>query len=339
MPEQFIYKSTDRVIFPPGKQGQFFESAREKANITWADFARQLSINPRSLSYYRNENYSVSFDMIQKIMKISVISFLKNVEIKDQFWSKATAGKLGGEFIVKKYGKVGGDESYRNEQWKKWWETKGKKSQQPILTRQEVPKPKPSSNLAELFGILIGDGGLTKYQMTITLNGDTDKRYSIFVISLLKNLFEIDPKVYTVKNSKAINIVISRSNLVDFLVERGLKRGHKINQNVIIPDWILKSKDYKIPCLRGMVDTDGSVVHETHQIKGKEYVYPRLNFTSASPLLVQQTIKILIELGFHPKLRRGGRSVQLENLSEICQYFSIVGSSNPKHRDRISAWY
>jgi hypothetical protein len=101
----------------------------------------------------------------------------------------------------------------------------------------------------------------------------------------------------------------------------------------------MKSKKFKIACLRGLIDTDGCVVHETHKINSRTYIYPRLNFTSASPLLVEQSILILKELGFNPKIRRKNkRSVQLENLSEVCQYFNVVGSSNPKHRKRISKW-
>lgn len=38
-----------------------------------------------------------------------------------------------------------------------------------------------------------------------------------------------------------------------------------------------------------MIDTDGSVVIETHNIKKKKYTYYRLNFTSASPFLIDQT--------------------------------------------------
>ena len=175
--------------------------------------------------------------------------------------------------------------------------------------------------------------------MLITLNNETDKMYSIFVIRLLKKLFKIDPKVYKIKNAKAINISISRRNLIEFLIGLGLKQGHKINQHISVPDWIMKSKKYQIACLRGMIDTDGSVVLETHTIKNKKYTYPRINFSSASPFLIQHAFFIFLRLGFSPKIRSNGRAVQLENLAEICQYFSVVGSSNPKHLDRISRWY
>lgn len=339
MSELSKYKDTDRVIFPSGKQSDFFLYAKNRAGISWTIFAKILDVNPRMLLNYRNEKYSITFKILKTIIENLKVEFPKDINIEDQFWHNNIAGRLGGKTVMKKYGKVGGNEKYRKEQWRKWWETSGIKNPNLVSSRREVKLPVYSSSLAELFGILIGDGGITKYQMTITLNGVTDKKYSRFIVILLKKLFDENPKIYKIRGTKAINVVISRSGLVDFLVKNGLKIGHKINQNVTIPEWIMMSEKYRISCLRGLVDTDGCVVHETHRIQDKKYVYPRLNFTSASPNLVQQVISIFSDLGFKTKLRRGGRSVQLENLREICQYFNIVGSSNPKHLKRISRWY
>ena len=141
--------------------------------------------------------------------------------------------------------------------------------------------------------------------------------------------------MHKVRGTKALNICISRTDLVNFLAKHGLKVGNKLKQNLSIPEWILRSPKYIIPCIRGMVDTDGSVVIETHLIKNKKYSYPRLNFTSASPILVGQTVHLLEKLGFHPKIRRRGRSVQLENIKEIWEYFKRIGTSNPKHMKRF----
>jgi hypothetical protein len=118
-------------------------------------------------------------------------------------------------------------------------------------------------------------------------------------------------------------------------VKNGMKLGHKLKQNVSMPEWITASKKYTIACIRGMVDTDGCIVKETHVIRKKKYIYRRLNFTSASPNLVHQTVAELEKLGFHPKIRRNGRSIQLEKLSEICDYFEHIGTHNPKHMRRF----
>lgn len=327
-----------RVIFKRGAQRKFLELVRKTSGLRFAELARLSGVSQRYFLEWRKEKYTLPLSVMRQFCTLINTPLPKNIKITEQYAHTRDAAIKGGNATFKKYKGVPVDENKRKTAWETWWNKSGKKNPNPILIRKEIFLPKRSAELAELCGILIGDGGLSKYQMLITLNGETDKKYSKFVVRLLKNLFKIKAKIYTVKNSRAINIAISRRNLVDFLVSQGIKLGNKLEQNVSIPDWIMASKKYQTCCFRGMVDTDGSVVIETHTIKGKKYVYPRLNFTSASPNLVDQSCLILSELGFHPKVRRVGRSVQLENLGEICQYFKVVGSSNPKHLERISPW-
>ncbi len=322
-----------------GDQEKFILLIKDSTGFPYLELAKISKVGARQFREWRREKSTISLYAFKTLCEIAGISEPKNIEIIDAYEHTSRAGKLGGIKVFEKYKKLPFSEEQRLEGWKKWWATTGKLNLNPILIRKEVTFPKKSSELAEICGILIGDGGITKYQINITLNSETDKLYSKFVVKLINNLFNIEPKIYRIRDSKAINITISRSNLVDFLVSIGLKMGHKINQKVSIPDWIINSKKFKISCLRGMVDTDGCVVHETHKIKGKKYVYPRINFTSACPSLIQQVVLILTELGFNPKVRSGGRSVQLENLKEVCQYFNVVGTNNPKHLERISSWY
>lgn len=79
---------------------------------------------------------------------------------------------------------------------------------------------------------------------------------------------------------------------------------------------------------------DGCVVVETHSIEGKFYSYLRLNWTTYCPILSQTIYEILTNLGFHPKKRRGGKAIQLENHAEICDYLEVIGTHNPKHSRR-----
>lgn len=338
MAELYNKESTDRVIFPIGKQKRFLIQTKNSLGMSWSNIAKLLGLSYRSLSYYRNEKYTLRFDIFIKLINLSGTKIPKGVVVKKQFWSNKDSGILGGKKVYHKYGKIGGNELYRINQWKKWWK-RSKKIRNAILMPKKVAYPRFSLPLAEFFGIMIGDGSISKYQTTITLNNETDKKYANFVCKLIYNLFHVYPRLYKVKNSKANNIVVSRINLVNYLVNNGLVLGHKINQKISIPEWIMRKKDYKIFCLRGLIDTDGSIIHEIHKIKNNTYKYPRLNFTSASKNLIEQVFGIFSELKFTPKIRRGGRSVQLENIKEICDYFSVVGTSNPKHKERIRAWY
>jgi len=56
-----------------------------------------------------------------------------------------------------------------------------------FIIRKEIRYPKRSVRLAELIGIMLGDGGLPgKHQLTISFNNKTDKRYSVYLKSLFK---------------------------------------------------------------------------------------------------------------------------------------------------------
>ena len=319
------------------EQKEFIKLVEKRIGANTKKLALISKVSTRQITDWKNAKSTLSLYAFKKFLLLSKIPSPKGIEIIERYAHIKSAGKKGFLAVFKKYGKFPKNEKRRKENWEKWWKTLGKYQKREIFKRKSIKIPKKSIELAELCGILIGDGGITKRQVKITLNCETDKIYSEFVIKLLRKLFNIKPKVYKIKNTKALNISISRSDLVDFLFRHDLKVGNKLKQNLSIPEWILKSKTYIAPCLRGMVDTDGCVVVETHLIKNKKYSYPRLNFTSASPLLVGQTVYVLEKLGFHPKIRRSGRSVQLENILEIWEYFKRIGTSNTKHLKRLGS--
>lgn len=182
----------------------------------------------------------------------------------------------------------------------------------------------------------MGDGGITKRQVTVTLNKEDDRLYVLYVTKLIKGLFGVEPSLYTKNNGeKAVNIVVSRTHLVKCCSTLGLKIGNKIKQNLDIPEWVQNEKLFLLACIRGLVDTDGCMFQETHRIKGRSYSYPRLAFTSASPPLRLSVTRALEDIGLHPRLRTK-RNVQLEVGAEIRKYFKVVGTSNPKHRERFN---
>lgn len=328
--------SKKRVKFPTKTaQMEFFNLLKKEPSLSTEAIAAIGKVGVRQISEWKNAKSTIPLPVFDTLLKISKIPRPTNIQILDQYSHIQSAAKKGGIATFKKYGRIIQNEELRKENWQRWWNNVGIHKKHKILERRIVHKPKKDSDLAELCGVLIGDGGLTKYQVKITLNCDTDNLYSIFITKLLKKLFHIDPKLYKVKNSKALNVCISRIDLVLFLTTLGIKFGNKLKQELSMPEWIRKSKKYTIACIRGMVDTDGCVIHETHTIKGKKYRYYRLNFSSASPKLINQTKLALEELGFHPKIRNKGRAVQLENIAEICDYFRRVGTHNPKHKERL----
>ena len=323
-----------RVFFPKGEQGDFIISAKQSMNITHKVLAGKLGVSMRTLSDWKREKFSMPLASAKKLSRISSVCLSDKIEIKNRFWYVHKGGKAGGIAVYKKYGRIPADEKKREKKWREWWDSKGKFNNKTIGVRKEINIPSVSKDLAEFTGIIIGDGGITKKQVTVTLHKTDDKEYSIFVAGLFKGLFNVKPGIHTRKTKDAIDLVISRVELVEFCSSIGLKIGNKIKQGVDIPKWIKCDTKLKKACVRGLMDTDGCIFNECHKIKEKRYCYPRMSFVSASPPLRNSFFEILKELGFSPK-HRNNRSVNLEKREDIVQYFKVIGTNNNKHRKRF----
>lgn len=246
-------------------------------------------------------------------------------------------GKIGAAACFKKYGSYGGDPEYRKKKWYEWWEREGKYQKRKMFLSKEIRKPKYSNNLAEFVGIILGDGGITKYQVTVSLHKYDDKEYSKFVVQLFKKLFSVSASIVCKKNQriKAIDCLVSRKKLVDYCVNTlGLKIGNKVKQQVDVPDWVKKKLSYKISCLRGLIDTDGSIFLHRYKVNGKEYKYKKITFNNSSKPLVKYVNSILCEVGINSRITRQGKEVRIGSIVDIKKYFRVIGSHNPKHLKR-----
>tara|TARA_Y100000034_G_scaffold123144_1_gene169538 strand:+ start:1181 stop:1849 length:669 start_codon:yes stop_codon:yes gene_type:complete len=207
-----------------------------------------------------------------------------------------------------------------------------------ILTKPKLLIKKRSEKLAEFIGIMLGDGNIYKsgnsHMIRITCDGLTDNDY-IFkhIIPLIYNLFKIKAGFYQAKNSRAIVLTISNKNLVYTLEYFGLQPNNKLKNNVSIPEWIFKSKNYIKACIRGLIDTDGTVL----PITGRNYTY--IWFTSNIPNLRNSFEKAMNILDYkiskwnHRKSRGSETYIGAKNL--IRKYYKEIGFSNLKHERRF----
>ncbi|OGZ74961.1 MAG: hypothetical protein A3A12_03980 [Candidatus Staskawiczbacteria bacterium RIFCSPLOWO2_01_FULL_43_17b] len=324
-----------RVIFPENAQGEFLIQQINKLKISWPNLAEKIGIHERTLNDWRREEYSMPLDHLEKICKLSNSKLPNNITIKDPFSHLKDAGIRGGLASLKKYGRVGGDPEYQKKRWHEWWESNSKSiiKSHPIFQRHLIRKPTRSKLLAEFFGIMLGDGSISsasKNQLRITLNHQDDKEYISFVLATLEKLFRKKASIIKHKNSLASDICLSSTNAVEFLLRLGLKSGNKVKQQVDIPNWIKSNVEFQKACVRGLMDTDGCIFYECHNIKGKKYCYPRLTFVTASVPLRNSVFSILTDLKLDPKIENT-RHVSIENKEKIAEYFKVIGSSNPKH--------
>jgi len=327
MAEKFNSK---RAFLSKKRQEKFINKILSKIPIKKA--AKLCNISERTIRDWRRTKFSMDFKIIQKFCKITNIPLPQNIKTKNRYWYVKIGSLAGGIAVFKKYGRIGGDPEYRKKKWFEWWEKEGKFKKHPIINVcLSVKKPKKSNKLAEFIGILIGDGGITKSQITITLNHIDDKEYAKFVIKLIKKLFNVKPSVYHDAKDSVNDIVISRTELVKFFVSLGLPIGNKVKQQIDIPKWIKTNKKFLIACLRGLVDTDGCIIKHRYRVNGKIYNYKKLAFSSRSNPLIKTVYNSLKKFGFSARITKYEKDVRIESKTDMQKYFKLIGSHNPKH--------
>ncbi|EKE19549.1 MAG: hypothetical protein ACD_8C00141G0001 [uncultured bacterium] len=332
MAESFKYK---RVEFQPGKQKEFIIKSKNDLCLNWEEFAKIAKTSTRNLNDWKNEKNSMPFSSVENICKKRKCKIPENIILKDQYWYIEKAALAGGKATYEKYGIIGGDQNNRKEKWFEWWENEGKLVPNNILKPLPCKKPSFSKELAEFIGIVLGDGGISDRQIVITLHRITDKEYSKFVRKMIVKLFGITAGEYRNKYSLADNIVISRTDLVRYFINViGLEKGNKIKHQVDIPQWIKNNEDFRIACVRGLMDTDGCVIIHKYKSKGKVYFYKKLAFTSRSFPLLNSVRNILTDLKIKSRITRNNFDVRIDARNDVEDYFRIFGSHNPKHIER-----
>ena len=186
------------------------------------------------------------------------------------------------------------------------------------------------NNLAEFFGILLGDGSTTEYFTRVYLNRVADKPYASFVTNLAKQLFPNIPVRRREKvDNGTIEIQISVRGVGDYLRKTGFNPKTRK-----VPVWITKNQEFSISTMRGLFDTEGSVGIKFFHGKKGNYFYKQLTVTNTNKNILNFLRKTLSSLGFHPTRTRN-KNIYISNRKDIYKYMNIVGSHNPKLIKRL----
>ena len=257
-----------RVKFPAGKQHSFLDSVGLYFKNDLTEVSRFLGINERTLRDWRRERYTMDHASLKNLLSLTKIPMPRSIEILEDYWSAKKYCRIGALKRFQMYGALGTPEGRRKgglaaQRLIRMNPALALKSG--IVIRKKIQDPGYSLELAEFIGIMLGDGGLSNYQLNITLNSQTDKEYLSYVEGLIEKLFRIQSTVLFRKNEIAARIVASGINLVELLKRYGLKVGDKVRQSVDVPAWVLRENEFAVVCLRGLMDTDGSCYAYTHR--------------------------------------------------------------------------
>ena len=182
-----------------------------------------------------------------------------------------------------------------------------------------------SKELAELFGILLGDGSVTTYFAKVYLNFRLETEYSIFVTDLCKKLFPGSTVTRTGRvNRGTWEIQISSKTATDYLRKIGFDPKSRT-----IPAWIDKNATFKRAVLRGLFDTEGSVGIKYYRGKAKNTFYKQLTVTNKNKNILTFIEKTLLENNFKPT-KSSSANIYISNTLDIKRYMRDIGSHNPK---------
>ena len=283
--------ASGRIRLRAGKQRQLIEKAKAKNNFSWKNFAACLGLNESYLqNELRHETRTLRRSIFEALCFFAGEEYSSHIsESLDSKWGQRKGGansNAGGKGLIR------------------------------------IKKPKFDERLAELVGAYLGDGTLTQYFMRIT----EDKRYCLPHLEYLGNLAEetfcIKPTIRIPSKRNIAFLEIRSKQFCGYFRENlGLSFGDKIRNKSKIPEQILKRENLANACLRGLMDTDGSLSKRGNQMC--------LEFTSFNPVLLEQVWQIGKRCGLFT--HRNKEQVGTNSWGKIKLYFNIVGSSNRIH--------
>lgn len=200
---------------------------------------------------------------------------------------------------------------------------------------------KITNELAELLGIMYGDGCLSRSckQYNIYISGhkfDDFKYHDKIIRRLFFDVFNKSIKISEKKNENTIYIRFRDKKVFNILHSLGVPIGNKYGY-LHIPNMIKVDNSLFFSFLRGLIDTDGCIVF-SKQHKNK-YYYPRIELTSKSEDFLNDLLDILKNNGFYGSVSNKGRGYRLEipGFKNLERWLKLINFSNIKHIKKIEA--
>jgi DNA-binding transcriptional regulator WhiA len=157
--------------------------------------------------------------------------------------------------------------------------------------------PPNRNNLAYVIGLALGDGNLSNPNgRAVRLRITCDTKYQNLIKRAFLAIKKLLPnnKVAIVNRAQTFCDISCYSNRWEELLGWKAKGGSKYKQNVSIPNWIKTNKNYAINCLRGLLETDGSIYFD----RG----YKMVNFVTVIPTLAEGVMEIINKIDFEAKI-------------------------------------
>lgn len=326
-----------RIIFHKGEQSHFLKEILQGKRIGNDKLAEICRVSSRTIRDWRKEKFTLPEKALLQIHRELNIKIPLDVKYLPDYWYVIKGARKGALKRLEMYGPPGTLEGRKKGGKESQLRRKKDPEKYRLLgcnVRKKFSSLKKSRYLAEATGIILGDGGVTNYQLKIYLDRYTDREYAKYVQELFYRVFEEYPKEFDNKRDNTLVLILCGANLIDNLKSIGLDKGDKIKRQVDFPKWIWRKKEYQISCVRGLMDTDGGLYFHRHWSNGIKYRNLGLCFTSWSKPLLLSVAKVLDRYNFKFSIDDNQR-IYIYDLGEIKKYFNIIGTNNPKIRKKL----
>jgi len=202
-------------------------------------------------------------------------------------------------------------------------------------TVKAAPNVQYSRDLAEIVGIVLGDGNVFSYVkkgtgvatrgVSIAFHRD-EESYFFRVRALLLSVFGEKASHVEHKTRNAHYLRLYGKGYVELFTSLGIPPGNKIQNKITIPAWIFSNHTWLRACVKGLLDTDGSV-HRT----GK---WTQICFKSHSSALLVDTRQALLQLGIFTS-QATHKKIYVSRKEALHKLFKEIGFRNIKHELRF----
>lgn len=300
---------------PKGQQNKLIQDLDDKYG-SLKNISEKWDIPYSMIKKYNQETLLLPENIFNKIVNELEIDIGKlSISYLDYNWGMKIGGKKGIVSLNNKY-------PHKIKEWRKLARSKSTASN---IKRIKIPVI--NEKFAEFIGVYLGDGTLTPYSIKIA----GDKRYDLPYFDYLKKLafelFNLKGSIYYDKRSNTMCLVFFSKILSNYFTENlNLQVGDKIRNNSLIPSFIMEDLSLSIACLRGLVDTDGSISR-----RGRNGSQFTVTFTNFNINLLLQVKEISDELDLFTFFSEKDKFIGTNKAEKIKEYFRKIGSSNLRH--------
>lgn len=200
----------------------------------------------------------------------------------------------------------------RIDNFKKWRD--GMKSRG--LIKSSYPALARTGDLAELIGIVLGDGHIHKHARCDSLRIVGDAKKMGFVSrseQLIYLVFKKHPKVLKRNGSNGVNITFYEKNIARRL---NIPTGSRAQYEYRLPAWIENNRGHTIRFLRGLYEAEGSLSHSPATYTHK------FIFSNVNPCLLELVARLVRGLGF--TVSNSAHKVQVSRKDEVQKLSDLI---------------